>query len=124
VLIDFALRLTGADTVALFAGVAEPARARREGVTEDLPVSAALLEHVRTHREHVLSTHVRNDPRFLPPVASLITVHHAVLAVPVLARGRLQGVLYCDSRQRADVFGELDVTLLSGLASHAALLIS
>lgn len=45
----------------------------------------------------------------------------ALVCVPLVAAGRLLGVVYTDSRQPGRAFTELDLEILQGLASHAAL---
>lgn len=48
----------------------------------------------------------------------------SLLCVPLVASDRLLGVIYADSRQPGTSFGELDVQILLGLASHASIAIA
>ncbi len=45
----------------------------------------------------------------------------ALLCLPLKVLGRTLGVIYADSRSPGSHFSELDVEILSALASHAAL---
>ena len=43
------------------------------------------------------------------------------MAVPLLSKGVLRGVLFCDTRERTNAFSEKDLKVLSGIASQAAI---
>ena len=43
------------------------------------------------------------------------------MAVPLLAKGELKGVLFLDTRERTNAFSEKDLKILSGIASQAAI---
>jgi len=42
------------------------------------------------------------------------------MAVPLLSKGELRGVLYLDTRERAGAFTEKDLRILTGIAAQAA----
>jgi hypothetical protein len=48
----------------------------------------------------------------------------SLLCLPLVASGRLIGVIYADSRRPGTSFDELDVQILEGLATHASLAIA
>jgi adenylate cyclase len=43
------------------------------------------------------------------------------MAVPLLSKGVLRGVLFCDTRERTNAFSEKDLKVLAGIASQAAI---
>jgi adenylate cyclase len=45
------------------------------------------------------------------------------MAVPLLSKGQLQGVLYLDTRERAGAFTEKDLRILTGVAAQTAVAI-
>lgn len=45
----------------------------------------------------------------------------SAMAVPLLSKGVLKGILFCDTRERTNAFSEKDLKVLSGIASQAAI---
>jgi adenylate cyclase len=125
-LVRVARQLTDADNVVLFvvdAGdrLARRASSRRDERQEELPISSQVLERVRSEKATVLSGNIRTDVRFAQKESVVAFGIRSVLAVPLLVRGAVRGILHCDTRQRPDAFTDTDARILAGLASHAAL---
>jgi adenylate cyclase len=119
-------QLTDADNVVLFLidaqdRLARRASSRRDEHQDELPISTQVLQRVRKERATVLSGNIRTDARFQQQESVVAFGIRSVLAVPLLVRGEVTGILHCDTRQRPDAFTDTDARILAGLASHAAL---
>jgi adenylate cyclase len=125
-LVRVARQLTDADNVVLFTidsrdRLVRRASSRREEHQEEPKVSDQVLQRVRNERATVLSGNLKNDARFAPRESVVAFGIRSVLAVPLLVRGQVRGILHCDTRQRPDAFTDTDARVLAGLAAHAAL---
>lgn len=89
---------------------------RRELVKSlTIPLNEGLTGAAASAREPVLVGDVRNDPRYLPTVDAVRTE----LAVPMVARGRLVGVIDLQST-RLEAYSEEDSSLIRLIASRVA----
>lgn len=125
-LVRVARQLTDADNVVLFTidardRLVRRASSRRDEEQDELPISNQVLAQVRSARATVLSGNLRADVRFEKKETVVAFGIRSVLAVPLLVRGEVRGILHCDTRQRPDAFTDTDARILAGLASHAAL---
>ncbi|MBI5546361.1 MAG: FHA domain-containing protein [Deltaproteobacteria bacterium] len=94
-----------------------PVRRREE---EEVMVSQTLLEQVvRTH-EGVLTQDAIVDARFSAAQSIVAQGIRSAMAVPLLSKGELRGILYLDTRKRAGAFQEKDLRVLAGVAAQAA----
>jgi sigma-B regulation protein RsbU (phosphoserine phosphatase) len=91
------------------------ARGHRDEVVRSLviPLGEGLTGIAAETRQTVLSTDVRNDPRYLPAVDAV----RSELAVPMILRGRLVGVIDVQST-RENAYAEQDASLLRLLAAR------
>jgi len=101
------------------------AAARRfaENETSDEAFSTSLVNRVMESREPILTTNVQNDGRFELTQSIIVQDIRSVLAVPLIARGELQGAIYVDTRMSVHPFGNGDLGLLQAMASQAAMAI-
>ncbi len=85
--------------------------------------SSSLIRKVMTTLDPILTTNVQADARFELSQSIIMQDIRSVLAVPLVARGELQGAVYVDTRMSARNFDERDLHLLQGMASQAAMAI-
>ena len=95
-------------------GLSEPL-----GQSRDLPVT--MVQYTARTGEPVVTDDARNDGRFIGDPYLSANVVRSLLALPLLHRGRLVGVLYLEHRDVAAAFPPARVELLSVLASQAAI---
>ncbi len=98
----------------------EAVRRRKGG---DVMLSQTLLDQVVCTREGVLTQDAIIDSRFSAAASIVAQGIRSAMAVPLLSKGELWGVLYLDTRERAGAFTEKDLRLLSGIAAQAAVAI-
>jgi len=98
----------------------EAVRKRKEGEAE---LSQTLLDQVVQSREGLLTQAAIVDARFSASASIVAQGIRSAMAVPLLSKGELQGVLYIDTRQRAGAFTEKDLRILTGVAAQAAVAI-
>ncbi len=101
------------------------ARRFRSGEVEptDESLSTTLVRRVMDTREPILTTNVKTDGRFAVSQSIILQDIRSVLAVPLIARGDLQGAIYVDTRMSIRHFDDDDLKLLQAMASQAALAI-
>src|SRR5450755_2468360 len=80
-----------------------------------LPLGEGITGSAAATRQPILTNDVRNDPRYLPAVDAV----QSELAVPMLTRGKLVGVIDLQSTRR-DAYREQDRSLLQLIASRVA----
>lgn len=97
-------------------------RARRPG-PEELVVSRAVVGQVVKEKVAVLSSDAKLDPRFSESKSIIMTGIRSSMAVPLLYRNELLGVMMVDS-QNPNAFGEKDLQLFTNIANQAALSIT
>jgi signal transduction histidine kinase len=130
-IIDKAIVLVGAERgfVALVGpdGGYYTATARRFGAHDvqetDEAFSSSLVNRVMERREPILTTNIQDDGRFELTQSIIVQRIRSVLAVPLIARGELQGAIYVDTRMSIRPFSEADLRLLQAMASQAAMAI-
>ena len=104
--------------------IAVPRRvAAEEMVDTDEAFSSSLIRRVIQDREPILTTNVQTDERFELTQSILVQDIRSVLAVPLIARGELQGAIYVDTRMSVRHFSDADLKLLQAMASQAAMAI-
>ncbi|MFL5320546.1 MAG: adenylate/guanylate cyclase domain-containing protein, partial [Myxococcaceae bacterium] len=94
---------------------------RRKPTDEALQVSDTVLKRVSDTRQAVLSADAILDSRFSSSESIVAQGIRSAMAVPLLAKGQLKGVLFLDTRERTNAFSEKDLKILSGVASQAAI---
>ncbi|MBL8910234.1 MAG: FHA domain-containing protein [Archangium sp.] len=87
----------------------------------DVVVSDTVLKRVSETRSAVLTADAILDSRFSSSESIVAQGIRSAMAVPLLSKGVLRGVLFCDTRERTNAFSEKDLKVLSGIASQAAI---
>src|ERR1051326_6140255 len=80
-----------------------------------LPLGEGITGSAGATRQPIMTGDVRSDPRYLPALDAV----QSELAVPMLARGKLVGVIDLQST-RLNAYGEQDRSLLQLIASRVA----
>jgi adenylate cyclase len=93
---------------------------KKEG-EQDVIVSDTVLQRVAQTRSAVLTADAILDSRFSSSESIVAQGIRSAMAVPLLSKGVLKGVLFCDTRERTNAFSEKDLKILSGIASQAAI---
>jgi adenylate cyclase len=127
-ILKVAFQLLAADNAVIFlpddAGkLHDAAVARRKEKDADQPViiSDTVLQRVAQTRSAVLTADAILDSRFSSSESIVAQGIRSAMAVPLLSKGVLKGVLFCDTRERTNAFSEKDLKVLSGIASQAAI---
>jgi signal transduction histidine kinase len=87
----------------------------------DSEVSHAVIEEVLQGRRPVLVCDAAADPRFAEVSSVRHLQLHSVMAVPLLARQQLLGVVYADNRLFTGAFDERALSLLGIFANHVGI---
>lgn len=93
---------------------------RRKETEEEVTVSDTVLQRVAQTRQAVLTADAIFDSRFSSSESIVAQGIRSAMAVPLLTKGVLKGVLFCDTRERTNAFSHKDLEILSGIASQAA----
>ncbi len=93
---------------------------RRKETAEEVTVSDTVLQRVAQTRQAVLTADAIFDSRFSSSESIVAQGIRSAMAVPLLTKGVLKGVLFCDTRERTNAFSQKDLEILSGIASQAA----
>ncbi|MBI4574899.1 MAG: GAF domain-containing protein [Planctomycetes bacterium] len=100
----------------------EAARDRRTGKLEVPPqVSMTIIQEVARRREAVLCMDATQDARFSHGLSVARLSLRSVMAVPLLERGRVAGVIELDSSQASKAFSRDDLEMLNGIALQASI---
>jgi transcriptional regulator with GAF, ATPase, and Fis domain len=103
--------------------------AARRGLTDDDLGSAGFrgsvgaIERVIATSRPVTVSDALSDPYLQVRESVIAGGMRALIGLPLVAAGRMIGLIYADSRSPGTSFDELDVEILDSLASHAALAI-
>lgn len=125
-ILKVAFELLNADNAVIFLAdeqgtLAPQAVQRRKPDTHDVVVSDTVLKRVCDTRSAVLTADAILDSRFSSSESIVAQGIRSAMAVPLLSKGSLKGVLFCDTRERTNAFSEKDLKVLSGIASQAAI---
>jgi adenylate cyclase len=93
----------------------------RQGSPPNVMVSDTVLQKVAETKKGVLTADAIIDERFSSSESIVAQGIRSAMAVPLLAKGKLEAVLFLDSRQQTNAFSEKDLTILSGIAAQAAI---
>jgi signal transduction histidine kinase len=83
-------------------------------------ISRTIVQNVLTNRQPVVSVNAMDDPRFAAAVSVQFSNLRSVLCVPLVAQGRLLGIIYLDNRIRTALFTEHHLSMLLAFANQAA----
>src|SRR5215831_13795560 len=126
-ILNVAFQLLAADNAVLFlvneqTGELEPQMVRnRRKDSEEVVLSDTVLTRVTQTRQAVLTADAILDSRFKSSESIVAQGIRSAMAVPLLTKGALKGVLFLDTRERTNAFSEKDLKILSGIASQAAI---
>jgi len=125
-ILQVAFQLMSADNAVLFLFDSEhklrpkAVYQKDEGAEEEVVVSQTLLERVVETQQAVLTADAVLDSRFSASDSIVAQGIRSAMAVPLLSKSELKGVLFCDTRERVNAFSEKDLQLLSSIAWQAA----
>nr|WP_239578152.1 adenylate/guanylate cyclase domain-containing protein [Archangium primigenium] len=97
------------------------AEKHRPGSPPNVVVSATVLQKVAETHKAVLIADAIIDERFSSTESIVAQGIRSAMAVPLLAKGKLEAVLFLDSRQQSNAFSEKDLTIFSGIAAQASI---
>jgi adenylate cyclase len=124
-ILGVAFELLAADNAVIFLnspdGLRPEAVKRRKDQAVEVTVSDTVLKRVVESRSAVLTADAILDSRFSSSESIVAQGIRSAMAVPLLTKGNLKGVLFCDTRERTNAFSEKDLKVLSGIASQAAI---
>lgn len=125
-ILKVAFQLLAADNAVIFmpddqGNLEAVAVSRRKGGDEEVVVSDTVLKRVAETRQAVLTADAILDSRFSSSESIVAQGIRSAMAVPMLSKGVLKGILFCDTRERTNAFSEKDLKILSGIASQAAI---
>jgi adenylate cyclase len=127
-ILKVAFQLLGADHGVLFlvdgaAGGKLEAKAvlHKSPDEQEAVVSETVLQRVAETRQAVLTADAVIDSRFATAESIVAQGIRSAMAVPLLAKGELKGVLCLDTRERTNAFSEKDLKILSAIAAQAAI---
>jgi adenylate cyclase len=125
-ILGVAFQLLAADNAVIFLtddnGELNPqAIKRRKQDQAEVTVSETVLKRVAETRSAVLTADAILDSRFSSSESIVAQGIRSAMAVPLLSKGVLKGILFCDTRERTNAFSEKDLKVLAGIASQAAI---
>jgi adenylate cyclase len=125
-ILKVAFQLLAADNAVIFLSdekqtLSPQAVLRRKNEELDVVVSDTVLKRVAETRSAVLTADAILDSRFSASESIVAQGIRSAMAVPLVTKGALKGVLFCDTRERTNAFSEKDLKVLSGIASQAAI---
>lgn len=91
--------------------------------TNRAEISRTIVYNVLTNQQPVVSVNAMDDPRFAAAVSVQFANLRSVLCVPLVAQGRLLGIIYLDNRVRSGLFTEHHLAMLLAFANQATVAI-
>ncbi len=99
----------------------EGVRRRQVKNAEDqVVVSATLIKRVIDSREGVLTADAIMDERFVASKSIVAQGIRSAMAVPLIAKNEVMGVLFLDTRERTGAFTDRDLRVATAIASQCA----
>jgi adenylate cyclase len=95
-------------------------RRNPDASAEEVVVSETLLDRVMKKREGLLTADAIMDERFQSSKSILAQGIRSAMAVPLISKGEVRGVLFLDTRERTGAFTDKDLGVLSAIGSQAA----
>jgi adenylate cyclase len=126
-ILDVVFNLLKADNGVIFVAEDEGrelkplAKRHRKATEQEVVLSDTVLQRVLQTRQAILTADAIIDSRFSTAHSIVAQGIRSAMAVPLLAKDNLKGILFIDSRQRTNAFSEKDLKILSGIASQAAI---
>lgn len=82
--------------------------------------SRAVLDRMKAEMSPILITDLSADERFSGSESMIVSGLRSAMCAPLMAKGRLAGVLYVDNMQRAEAFTQEELNVFAVVASQAA----
>ncbi|MEI8258079.1 MAG: adenylate/guanylate cyclase domain-containing protein, partial [Deltaproteobacteria bacterium] len=98
-------------------------RSRRQNSDENFVVSTSIIKQVEKEKVALLSSDAMLDPRFSQAHSIIMQGIRSSMAVPLLHKNQLLGIMVLDSQISTNAFGEKDLQLFNNIANQAALFI-
>ena len=98
-------------------------RTRRPGAEEEVVLSSTIVNEVLRDKAAVLSSDASMDARFKGAHSIIMQGIRSTMAVPLLYKGEVFGILVMDSQIATGAFTEKDLQLLQSVANQAAIAI-
>jgi adenylate cyclase len=95
-------------------------RMRTGQAPEDIVLSQAIIREVLKEKAAVLSSDAMIDSRFQGSHSIIIQGIRSSMAVPILNKGEMLGLMVLDSQVATGAFGEKDLQILGNIASQVA----
>jgi adenylate cyclase len=95
-------------------------RRQVKGVEDQVVVSATLIKRVIEGREGVLTADAIMDERFVASKSIVAQGIRSAMAVPLIAKNEVLGVLFLDTRERTGAFTDRDLRVATAIASQCA----
>jgi adenylate cyclase len=83
-------------------------------------ISRTMINTALESRKGVVTADAQSDPRFSTQASVIYNVLRSIMCTPLLARGRVIGAIYIDSRIQKGIFDVDDLDMLDALAVQAA----
>ncbi len=83
-------------------------------------VSRTIINTAIKTRQGIVTADAQSDPRFSTQASVIFNVLRSMMCAPLMARGRVIGAIYVDSRIQTDVFDDDDLEMLDAFATQAA----
>ncbi len=90
---------------------------------EEFMISNTIVNEVFSTAEPVLTDNARSDPRYQSMESIVGYQLRSILCVPLIVRGDVIGVVYCDNRALSALFKDSELNLLKAFANQAAVAI-
>jgi GAF domain-containing protein len=89
----------------------------------DVEISRTIIKTAIETRQGVVTADAQSDPRFSSQASVIFNALRSTLCTPLMARGRVIGAIYVDSRIQKGIFDQDDLDMLDVFASQAAIAI-
>jgi len=83
-------------------------------------ISRTIISTAVTTRQGVVTEDAQSDTRFSQQASVIFNVLRSIMCTPLLARGRVIGAIYVDSRIQKGIFDKEDLELMDAFATQAA----
>ncbi len=104
--------------------VPRASRMRKERPDEEFMISTSMVKHIEEEQIGILLLDAADDPRFQNAQSVIAQGIRSAMAVPLLYKDALLGIVIIDSQLVTHAFSEKDLQILSTLANQAALLVA
>jgi len=88
--------------------------------TWDKEISRTIINTAIETRKGVVTADAQSDSRFAMQASVIFNVLRSTMCTPLLARGRVIGAIYVDSRIQKGIFDDEDLEMLDTFATQAA----